>query len=169
MRPRKILTPDEAMARAMALCDKCEQCSSDIMRKLLTWGMLPIQACSIIEKLRDMRYIDDLRFARAYAHDKMAYSGWGRNKIVAGLWAKRLGREYIDASCDELDQDEYARVAERVIRSKARSLPEGMSTYANRLKILKFAAGRGFERPLATAIIRRLHRQQAEDVEDGMD
>ena len=169
MRTRKILTPEEAQARAMALCDKCEQCSADIMRKLMAWGMLPIQACSIIEELHKMRYIDDLRFARAYAHDKMAYSGWGRNKIVAGLWAKRLGREYIDASCDELDPEEYEAVAERVIRSKARSLSEGLSTYENRLKTLKFAAGRGFEIPLASAIIRRLHQQQAEDEDNGMD
>ncbi len=169
LRRTKILTTEEAKARAMALCDKCEQCSPDILRKLSTWGIPQSTASKIIKELEDMRYLDDMRFARAYAHDKMAYSGWGRNKIVTGLWAKRLGREYIDASCDELDPEEYAEVAERVIRSKARSLPDGLSTYENRMKVLKFAVGRGFEIPLASEILRRLHRKETEGEEDGMD
>lgn len=156
MRPRKILTPAEALARAAALCDKCEQCSPDIIRKLAAWGISASDTAKIIERLRQTRYLDDMRFARAYAHDKMAYSGWGRNKILQGLWAKRLGREYIEASCDELDEEEYNDIARRVIRSKVRSLPEGLSTYENRMKVMRFGVQRGFEARLVSQIINRL-------------
>lgn len=156
MRPRKILTPAEALARAAALCDKCEQCSPDIIRKLTTWGISASDTAKIIDRLRQTRYLDDMRFARAYAHDKMAYSGWGRNKILQGLWAKRLGREYIEASCDELDEEEYNDIARRVIRSKVRTLPEGLSTYENRMKLMRFGVQRGFEARLISQIINRL-------------
>lgn len=156
MRPRKILTPAEALARAAALCDKCEQCSPDIIRKLTTWGISASDTEKIIDRLRQTRYLDDMRFARAYAHDKMAYSGWGRNKILQGLWAKRLGREYIEASCDELDKEEYNDIARRVIRSKVRTLPEGLSTYENRMKLMRFGVQRGFEARLISQIINRL-------------
>jgi len=166
LRSKKILSAEEAKARAMALCDRCEQCSPEILKKLSGWGLSASDASRIIDELKDMRYLDDMRFARAYAHDKMAYSGWGRNKILSGLWAKRLGREYIEASCDELDPEEYRSVAMRVIRSKARSLPGGLSTYENRLKALKFAAGRGFEINLASAIIRQLHSEAEEEPDE---
>lgn len=162
MRPRKILTPAEALARAAALCDKCEQCSPDIIRKLAAWGISASDTAKIIERLRQTRYLDDMRFARAYAHDKMAYSGWGRNKILQGLWAKRLGREYIEASCDELDEEEYNDIARRVIRSKVRSLPEGLSTYENRMKVMRFGVQRGFEARLVSQIINRLVREADE-------
>lgn len=162
MRPRKILTPAEALARAAALCDKCEQCSPDIIRKLAAWGIPASDTAKIIERLRQTRYLDDMRFARAYAHDKMAYSGWGRNKILQGLWAKRLGREYIEASCDELDEEEYNDIARRVIRSKVRSLPEGLSTYENRMKVMRFGVQRGFEARLVSQIINRLVRKADE-------
>lgn len=162
MRPRKILTPAEALARAAALCDKCEQCSPDIIRKLAAWGISASDSAKIIERLRQTRYLDDMRFARAYAHDKMAYSGWGRNKILQGLWAKRLGREYIEASCDELDEEEYNDIARRVIRSKVRSLPEGLSTYENRMKVMRFGVQRGFEARLVSQIINRLVREADE-------
>lgn len=162
MRPRKILTPAEALARAAALCDKCEQCSPDIIRKLAAWGIPASDTAKIIERLRQTRYLDDMRFARAYAHDKMAYSGWGRNKILQGLWAKRLGREYIEASCDELDEEEYNDIARRVIRSKVRCLPEGLSTYENRMKVMRFGVQRGFEARLVSQIINRLVREADE-------
>lgn len=162
MRPRKILTPAEALARAAALCDKCEQCSPDIIRKLAAWGISASDTAKIIERLRQTRYLDDMRFARAYAHDKMAYSGWGRNKILQGLWAKRLGREYIEASCDELDEEEYNDIARRVMRSKVRSLPEGLSTYENRMKVMRFGVQRGFEARLVSQIINRLVREADE-------
>lgn len=162
MRPRKILTPAEALARAAALCDKCEQCSPDIIRKLAAWGIPASDTAKIIDRLRQTRYLDDMRFARAYAHDKMAYSGWGRNKILQGLWAKRLGREYIEASCDELDEEEYNDIARRVIRSKVRSLPEGLSTYENRMKVMRFGVQRGFEARLVSQIINRLVREADE-------
>lgn len=162
MRPRKILTPAEALARAAALCDKCEQCSPDIIRKLAAWGISASDTAKIIERLRQTRYLDDMRFARAYAHDKMAYSGWGRNKILQGLWAKRLGREYIEASCDELDEEEYNDIARRVIRSKVRSLPEGLSTYENRMKVMRFGVQRGFEARFVSQIINRLVREADE-------
>ena len=162
MRPSKILTPAEALARAAALCDKCEQCSPDIIRKLAAWGISASDTAKIIERLRQTRYLDDMRFARAYAHDKMAYSGWGRNKILQGLWAKRLGREYIEASCDGLDEEEYNDIARRVIRSKVRSLPEGLSTYENRMKVMRFGVQRGFEARLVSQIINRLVREADE-------
>ena len=92
----------------------------------------------------------------------MAYSGWGRNKIIQGLWAKRLAREYIEASCDELDEEEYNDIALRVVRSKVRSLPGGLSTYENRMKVMRFGVQRGFEARLVSQIINRLARGEDE-------
>ncbi len=162
MRARRILTAAEALARAAALCDKCEQCSPDIIKKLAAWGISASDSAKIIERLKQTRYLDDMRFAHAYAHDKMAYSGWGRNKIIQGLWAKRLAREYIEASCDELDEDEYNDIALRVVRSKVRSLPGGLSTYENRMKVMRFGVQRGFEARLVSQIIKRLARGEDE-------
>lgn len=162
MRARRILTAAEALARAAALCDKCEQCSPDIIKKLAAWGISASDSANIIERLKQTRYLDDMRFAHAYAHDKMAYSGWGRNKIIQGLWAKRLAREYIEASCDELDEDEYNDIALRVVRSKVRSLPGGLSTYENRMKVMRFGVQRGFEARLVSQIIKRLARGEDE-------
>lgn len=160
---RRILTTSEALARAAALCDKCEQCSPDILKKLSTWGIPSTEADKIIARLKETRYLDDLRFARAYAHDKMAYSGWGRNKIVQGLLVKRLSREYIDQAFDNIDPDEYKRAAIKVVKSKVRSLNGSLSSYENRVKVLRFGVQRGFSISLVTAIINKLATRETNE------
>lgn len=163
MKSKRILTPDEALSRAAGLCAKCEQCTPELRKKLATWGIFPSDADKIIRKLEEMRFVDDARFARAYAHDKLAYSGWGRNKIIQGLWAKRLDREYIDASMDEIDDEEYESVCRRVIASKIRLSKDGLSTYESKMKILRYTVQRGFESRLAGRIINEIARGERED------
>ena len=65
MRARRILTAAEALARAAALCDKCEQCSPDIIKKLAAWGISTSDSAKIIQRLKETRYLDDMRLARA--------------------------------------------------------------------------------------------------------
>lgn len=153
---RKPISFEQAMQRAAALCAKCEQCSPDILKKLTAWGLSRSDADTIIRKLEEMRFLDDERFAKAYAHDKMAFSGWGRMKIVKGLWAKRLPKTLVDDAIDNLDKEEYIGIAKRVIAARARLNPELLSDYEGKTKLLRFAAGRGFELSLASKIINAL-------------
>lgn len=156
MKRSRPLTFDEALSRAAGLCAKCEQCTPDLRRKMSTWGLSSSDADRVITRLEEMNFVDDARFARAYAHDKLVFSGWGRNKILQGLWAKRLSRADIDQSLDEIDEEEYESVAERVIRAKIRNSKDGIATYEAKLKVLKFAMQRGFEARLASRILSQL-------------
>lgn len=163
IRRKAPLTPAEALGRAAALCDKCEQCTTELYRKFETWGLSSADARRVMGRLIELRYVDDRRYCRAYAHSKMAYSGWGRYKILMGLRAKRLDRDDIDYGLGELDPDEYRSVALRVVRSKVRQMDGGLSTYENRMKVLRFGAGRGFEPALLTAIINRLAKAETDE------
>ncbi len=121
----------------------------------------------VIRELERMNFVDDDRFARAYAHDKLVFSGWGRKKIIQGLWAKRLPKSSIDQAMDEIEEEEYTDVATRVIQSKIRMSKDGVSTYESKLKILKYAMQRGFECAVVSRIIndiaRRIREEESEN------
>lgn len=161
------LTIENALSRAAALCVRCEQCSPDILKKLSAWGLSASDAEKVIAKLEDMNFIDDMRFAKAYAHDKLHFSGWGRRKIQQGLWAKRLPRVVIEHSCDELDDDcdSYRVIAEKVIKAKARQFKEQQLSRESKIKLVKFAMARGFEYQLIVEIMRRGVAAQSEVIE----
>ena len=84
MKRSRPLTYDEALSRAAALCAKCEQCTPDLRRKMDSWGLSASDICRAIGRLQELGFVDDSRFARAYAHDKLVFSGWGRKRLFRG-------------------------------------------------------------------------------------
>lgn len=145
-----------ALARAAALCDRAETCSSEIEARLSRWGLEEDDIRAVLGKLIELGYVDDRRYARAFAHSKMAYSGWGKFKISMGLRAKGIGRELISEALDMLDLEEYEAVAERVVRAKLRQTGGNAADYTTRMKVLRFAAGRGFETQLIVSILQNI-------------
>ena len=152
------LTYENALSRAAGLCAKCEQCTPDILKKLSAWGLSASDANKVVKRLEELKFIDDVRFAQAYAHDKLHFSGWGRRKIQQGLWVKRLSPSVIETACEDFDDEEeaqaYRSIALRVMKAKARQLKEWPLSRESKIKIIKFAMTRGFEYPLVADIMR---------------
>lgn len=159
------LTFENALSRAADLCARCEQCSPDILKKLDSWGINASDSAKIIRRLEELKFLDNLRFAKAYAHDKLHFSGWGRRKIRQGLWAKRLSTNIIDHAFDDIDEedDEYRAIALRVMKAKIRQLKEWPLSRESKLKVVKFAMTRGFEYPLIVDIFRTEIARMTED------
>lgn len=156
---KKPITIENAMSRAAALCAKCEQCSPDIAKKLAGWGLQGDTIRKIISELERLRFLDDERFVRAYAHDKLHFSGWGKRKIIQGLWVKRLPKTVIDMAFDEIEDDEYKSIAIKVLRNKVPSIKEGLGCYEGKMKLLRFGVQRGFEVSLVSAIVKKFAAQ----------
>lgn len=164
MKSKKPIDYDEALSMCASLCARGEQCTPELKVKMQKRGLGFNDIEKVISRLIELRFVDDDRFARTYAHHKMAYSGWGRNKIIQGLWAKHLQRSSINQCMDEIEDEEYEAVAERIIRTKLRlSPPDILSTYEGRIKVLKYAMQRGFEARLAGGIINRIIREMRND------
>lgn len=137
------LTFEQALSRAASLCSTSEHCVSDISEKLARWGMTKVQSDEIIDRLLEEKYIDESRYATAYARDKMRFSRWGRTKIRMMLCMQRIPEPIINEALDALDAQEYAAMARKVIQDKARSVKA--DDYAARAKVIRFALQRGFE------------------------
>lgn len=165
MKPRQPLTLENALSRAAALCARCEQCTPDLIKKLTAWGLTQTDVKKVIAELERLRFVDDSRFAKAYAHDKLHFSGWGRRKITQGLWAKRLQRDIIDEACDDFEEEEYHDIVLKVIANKACALKEEPHSYEWRAKLFRFGVMRGFESSLVSEIIKHEIRKDDADEE----
>ena len=150
---RKTVSPADAVERLELLCVRSEQCTSDLRRKLFTWGITPSQSDTILNGLEQRGFVDDSRFARAYVRDKYRFSRWGRQKIVAGLIAKRIPRHIIDSALSEIQNKEYALTAFRAIAAKLRTLDTTMPRHELRAKLLRHAIAKGYESALILKIL----------------
>ncbi len=131
------------LRRMMSLCARSEHCESQVRQKLRVAGVDADEADDIVAQLRHDGYIDDDRYARAFASDRLRFAHWGRVKIACALRAAALPERSICMALDALDDDEYRRVLRQTVEAKARTLGD-MDERARWHRIMAFAAQRGF-------------------------
>ena len=150
---KKPLTPSEALNKAAAYCTLCERCISEVSAKLTTWGIPHTEQEKIIARLIEEKFIDEVRYCRAFVNDKVKFNRWGRIKITAALRDKHLPQEYIKEALDNIDEEIYLQSLKDVIEIKRREL-KGADDFATQQKIIRHAASRGYEPSLIISTIK---------------
>lgn len=134
--------PHKVADRMRALCSKREYCSPDIRKKVVAaLDGDKEEAEKILRSLIEEKYIDDLRYASAYARDKSSISGWGKTKIRYMLSAKGISGDVVSEALAGIDIGRAEERLYRLMESKARSLKDDPQA---RLKLLCFGMGRGY-------------------------
>ena len=128
--------------RMRRLCSRREYCTSDILKKVSDALDGDMEAASgVLEVLISEKYVDDLRYATAYARDKATISGWGATKIRYMLSGKGIPRELISMALEEIDEDKAGLRLEKLLENKWRTLKDDPQA---KLKMLRFGLGRGY-------------------------
>lgn len=132
----------KVLDRLRGLCSRREYCVADVLKKAgdaLEGNRSAAQ--EVVDVLVKEKYVDDLRYASAYARDKSSIQGWGAVKIRYMLTAKGVPRDVIDYALQEIDQDKADDRLEKLLQNKLKSLRDDPQC---RLKLLRFALGRGY-------------------------
>lgn len=148
--------PQKVADRMRSLCSRREYCRSDIMKKVMTsLDGDREEAEKIVELLVSERYIDDLRYASAFARDKASLAGWGEVKIRYLLSSKGISKDVISQALEEIDENKAGERLEKLMENKLRSLKEDPQV---RLKLLRFGLGRGYSYDEVSSVVEQLLR-----------
>jgi len=151
------LTRDQTLAydKAALLCSKSEKCTSEIEEKLKLWGLSSDESEPVIKKLISEKYLDNERFARAYAKDKFRFNRWGKQKIEYMLRAKKINQETVKLALEEITDEGYSDELLNLIAIKEKTI-KAKDQYDKRNKLMRFAMGRGFESGKIYAALKEL-------------
>ena len=154
MKDGGVKDPQKVADRMRALCSRREYCRMDVMKKVMTALDGDVaKAEEVVAKLVEERYVDDLRYATAFARDKASIAGWGEAKIRYMLSSKGIDRELIAQALDEVDDKRAEIRLEKLMENKVRSLKDDPQ---RRLKLLRFGLGRGYSYDQVTEIIDKM-------------
>lgn len=144
----------KVLERLERQCARMEYCSSDIYRKALKAMEGDAEAAArIVASLVENRYVDDRRYAEAFAREKSSLQGWGPVKIRFQLRGKGIADEIITEALAEVDPEKAAAKLDRLAAEKYRLLKDDPQC---RLKLLKFLLSRGYGYEEAEAAVRRV-------------
>ena len=134
---------NEAYLTLTALCAQAEHCQWEMLEKMRRWEVPEEAQARVMQRLVKERYVDDERYAQAFAKDKIRYNKWGRRKVDQALWQKHIDEDIRKRVLDEVDDDEYLKVLRPLLKQKRKST-KANSDYELNQKLMRFALGRGF-------------------------
>lgn len=134
---------NDAYLTLAAICAQAEHCQWEMLEKMRRWELPEDAQARVMKRLVKERYVDDERFARAFVMDKIRYNKWGRRKVEQALWQKRIDEDIRKCVLDEVDDEEYLKVLQPLLKQKRMST-KAQSDYELNQKLIRFALGRGF-------------------------
>ena len=154
--------PVDPYQKALALLVRREYSRHELKRKLADRGAEPDQSDAAIDRLVDVGYQDDVRFARALARTRAA-SGHGPQRIRAELGTHALTPEQIAAALDACETDwptAARKLAERRYPGAKLADPK------QRRKAIEFLLRRGFDHASAYAAVRPSQRSSSDEASE---
>lgn len=133
--------------RIMNYCARAERCTYDVQKKLATWEVPIEETDEIMQRLREDKYLDDVRYAKCYVSDKWKLDLWGRGKIKNGLYQKGFRDPALQEALQLIDQDEYVHGLHHLLSKKRDSISRE-TRIAQMKKLLRYGFTRGFEEDL---------------------
>jgi len=133
---------DAVLDRMRRLCSRGERCSSDILRKVIACGIPEPE--SVVEQLVKEGYIDDVRYARAFARDKSSLQGWGKVKIRVDLQRKSIDELAITAALSEIDSAAAEKKLKKLALAKLGQLCNESDPNVRKAKFMRYLMGRGY-------------------------
>lgn len=152
-KPKKKLTPNQALIRAEATCAYQERCQQEMRDKLYDWGLHSLEVENIIARLITDNFLNEERFAIAFAGGKFRIKKWGRIKIKLELKKRKISDYCIRKAMQQIDDTDYAKTIRDLIAKKSKEI-KGGKEHIRKYKIAKFVASRGFEQDLIWEILK---------------
>lgn len=149
------ITEAEMLHRAAAYCSTAERCIQDVEKKIKAAGLSTEESERIIARLLEEKFIDEQRFARYFVNDKLRFNKWGRIKIGYELQRKNIPAPVRQEALEGIDDTEYTSILLSLLKAKKKST-RGKDERDIYIKILRFAAGRGFESREASRCLKQL-------------
>ncbi len=147
-----VYTQHQALVKAESWCAYQERCQQEVRDKIYSWGLHGDEVENVISELISKNFLNEERFAKAYAGGKFRIKKWGRVKIRMELKRRKLSEYCIKKGLAEIDEDEYLKTLQKLADEKMRATKERESM-KKRYKVMSFLVSKGYESDLVRAVV----------------
>ncbi len=153
------LTPNQALQKLKHYCAYQERCHKEVKDKLYTYGLYTNDVDMCISTLIEENYLNEERFAIAYAGGKFRIKKWGRVKIKYSLKQKQVSEYCIKKALLQLDDDVYMENLQKLATKKWESLKGEKNIYIKKRKLKDCLQLQGYELDLIAQQIKEMQNE----------
>ena len=145
----------QAKLKIASYCAYQERCHSEVTEKLYSYDLHREEVEEIIAWLITENFLNEERFAIAFAGGKFRLKKWGRLKIKQALEQKKVSQYSINKSLKEIQQEDYLQTIEGHILS-LKDKKQAPNVFVLRDRISRAIIAKGFEPELVWQQLRTI-------------
>lgn len=135
-----------ALLKMQQFCVYQDRNHQEVRSKLLKMKIYGDGLEEIMASLIEDDFLNEERFAKAYATGKFRINNWGKIKIKMQLKSKRVSEYCIKVALNEIGDEEYKERLEALLSKKLTELErKNLNRYQLKSKLYQFAQTKGYE------------------------
>ena len=155
---QKTYTVKEATTKLEGYCAYQERSHKEVNQKLREMRMIPEAIEIIILHLLKHNFLNESRFAQAYARGKFNHKKWGKQRIVRELRYRDISKYNIDLGLKEISEEDYENTFNDLAQKRFLQLSSENNLQKKRKKLADYLLYRGWESFLVYDKVRELIR-----------
>lgn len=152
---KKYHTQTEAILKAANFCAYQERCHQEVLAKLQEWGIYGDEAAELILFLIENNYLNEERFAKAFAGGKFRVKKWGRTKIKRELKLRQISDFCIGVGLKEIDPDDYLKTLQAALQKQI-DKSKIKHPMLLKQKVFQYAMQRGYESDIIQDVLKTM-------------
>ncbi len=152
---KQSLTPAQALQKLKHFCGYQERSHYETQQKLYSLGLYKKDVEILLSQLIEENYLNEERYAIAFAGGRFRIKQWGRIKIKYELQQHKVSSYNITKALKSIDDTDYLATLQELAAKKWVSL-KGEQYLNRQAKTTSFLLQRGFEHNLISAAITKI-------------
>lgn len=139
-------------------CAYQERCHSEVKSKCIELGLRGEEIDAAIADLISENFLNEERFARAFAGGKFRTKQWGRKKIMMELKQRQLSAYCIKKGMEEIDDEDYDKTLRGLAAKKYTTL-KGEQYLKRKYKTMQYLLQKGYEPDLIQDVVEQIAKE----------
>ena len=141
----KNIGTEAAFRKAKHYCAYQERNHAEVKKKLYGFGLYKQEVEEMISKLIDENYLNEERYAMAYAGGKFRVNKWGKNKIMYEMKQKQISAYCIKKALAAITDEDYEKCLQKLASNKLTLLKDEKNMFAKKQKLQNYLVSKGYE------------------------
>jgi regulatory protein len=145
-----------ALQKAKHYCAYQERCHSEVRDKLYSFKLHKNEVEQLLTQLIEEDFLNEERFAVAYAGGHFRTKQWGKEKIKYALKQKKISEYCIRKALTGISNTDYNKTFFNVADKKLKTLKSEKNIFIKKKKIRDYLLQKGFEIKLISDYLKTL-------------
>lgn len=155
MRPLNIGI-DKAVQKIKHYCGYQERSHAETRDKLYSFGLYKNDVEALLSQMIEEDYLNEERFALAFAGGKFRMKNWGRIKIKNELQLKRVSPYSLKKALNSIPEEAYLQTLRKLAGAKNTTLRSEKNIFSRKTKLRNYLMQKGYEPNLVMDVINEM-------------